>query len=283
MSEQSLPSPAHLYEEFYGPAIFEPLAEKFLGFVAPQPGERVLDVACGTGFVARRVAPLVGDTGKVVAVDINPAMLAVARSQPAPEGTAIKWVEGDAVTLDLPDHEFDLVLCQQGLQFFSDRTAALRGLRELLATGGRAGIAVWQGIDRQTLFAEFAEVEALHLAPLGVPYEDLVAPFALGDEEELRALLEEAGYDQIEIVPRDFEARFPEPETFARNMETAYGAVIPTFVADRAAFEVFVSAVERETRELVGRYTDGDVVRFPMPTYFAVARVTDAGSMARIA
>jgi ubiquinone/menaquinone biosynthesis C-methylase UbiE len=276
MTAPSVPSPAEMYEQFYGPAIFQPLAEKFIEFVGPRSGEQVLDVACGTGFVARRVAPLVGEAGRVVAVDINPNMLAVARSQPAPEGGTIEWVEGDAVALDLPEHEFDVVLCQQGLQFFSDRLAALRGLRGLLAPGGRIGIAVWQGIDRQTLFAEFAEVEALHLAPLGVPYEDLVAPFALGDAEELRGLLEEAGFADIEIEPREFEASFPEPETFARKMETAYGAVIPAFVADPEAFEAFVSAVERETREHVRRYSDGAVVRFPMPTYFAVAQVADA-------
>jgi ubiquinone/menaquinone biosynthesis C-methylase UbiE len=276
MTEQPIPSPAEMYEQFYGPAIFQPLSEKFVGLVAPQPGERVLDVACGTGFVARRVAPLVGEAGRVVAVDINPNMLAVARRQPAPEGATIEWVEGDAVALDLPAHEFDLVLCQQGLQFFSDRLAALRGMRQLLARGGRIGIAVWQGIDRQTLVAEFAVAEAPHLAPLGVPYDDLIAPFALGDADELRALLEAAGFSHIEIEPREFEARFPEPESFARNMETAYGAVIPAFVADPAAFEAFVSAVERETRDLVARYSDGYMVSFPMPTYFAVARVAGA-------
>lgn len=264
-------TPAELYERYYGPGIFEPLAMQLTEFVRPEPGERVLDLACGTGIVARRVAPMVGRQGRVVAVDINPAMLEVARRQPAPEGASIEWVEGDAVEIDLPGEAFDLILCQQGFQFFSDRPGALRRLRSLLAPGGRIGLAVWEGIDRQTLFADFAEVEARHLEPLGVPYEDLVAPFSLGDPAELGSLLESAGFSGVEVVSRPFVARFTSPESFARKMETAYGAVIPAFVENPAAFEAYVDAVERETRELVERYTVDGMVAAPMPTNLALA------------
>ena len=88
-----------------------------------------MDVACGTGSVARHVAPLVGAEGKVVALDISPEMLAVARGLPAPAGATIEWREGNAIALTVPDDAFDLVLCQQGLQFFSDRAAAVREMR----------------------------------------------------------------------------------------------------------------------------------------------------------
>jgi ubiquinone/menaquinone biosynthesis C-methylase UbiE len=82
-----------------------------LEYAAPQPGECALDVACGTGSVARRVAPLVGAEGKVVALDINSEMLAVGRALPAPAGATIEWREGNAIALTLPDGAFDLVLC----------------------------------------------------------------------------------------------------------------------------------------------------------------------------
>ncbi len=268
-----VPSPVEMYEQFYGPGIFQPLTVVLAEFAAPKPGERVLDMACGTGLVARHVAPLVGAAGKVVAVDINPAMLAVGRNQPVPDGAVIEWREGDAVTIDLSGEEFDLVLCQQGLQFFSDPAAALRRVHGSLVPGGRIALAVWQGIEQQSLFAEFAEIEAPYLAPLGVTYEDLIAPFTLGDADQLRSLLEDAGFARIEVVSHAIEARFPSPETFARKMETAYAAVVPAFVEDPAAFETFVDAVERETREVVERYSRDGTLRFSMPTNLAVAYV----------
>ncbi|HMO56358.1 MAG TPA: class I SAM-dependent methyltransferase [Roseiflexaceae bacterium] len=270
MTPQS-PSPAEMYEQFYGPGMFQPLTAVFVEYVAPQLGEHVLDMACGTGMVARHVAPLVGSDGTVVGIDINPAMLAVARNQPVPPGASIEWREGDAATVDLPDQAFDLALCQQGLQFFPDQVAVLQRLRRSLVAGGRIGIAVWQGIEQQSLVAEFAEIELHHLAPLGVSYADLVAPFSLGDAEQLRLLIESAGFTRIVIEPRSIEAHFSAPETFARNMETAYGAVIPAFIENPAAFAVFLDTIEHETRDLVQRHVQGGMVHFMMSANLAIA------------
>jgi ubiquinone/menaquinone biosynthesis C-methylase UbiE len=266
-----LPNPAEMYEQFYGPGIFQPMTELFVRYAAPKLGEHVLDMACGTGLVARHVAPLVGNSGKVVAIDINPAMLEVARRKPVPEGAPIEWREGDAVTIELPDGTFDLVLCQQGLQFFSDKVVALQRLRKALRPGGRIALALWQGIEAQSLVAEFAKIEALHLAPLGVRYDDLLAPFTLGDAKEIQALLESARFSRVSIVPQLIETRFPSPETFARNMEIAYGAVVPAFIQNPSAFAEFVNAVERETKDVVRRYVQGNSVSFPMTTNFILA------------
>jgi ubiquinone/menaquinone biosynthesis C-methylase UbiE len=269
--ETLLPSPAELYESFYGPAIFQPLAEVLVPAAGPRVGERVLDVACGTGIVARRVAPPLGPSGRVLGVDLNPAMIEVARMHPAPEGAPIAWEVDDATALALPAGSFDLVLCQQGFQFFSDRAAALRGFREALTEGGRLALALWKGIEHHPVFAAFAEVEARYLAPLGVTYDDILAPFSLGDAEEIRALLDAAGFTRIELFEATIDARFPQPETFARNMETAYAAVIPGFAGDPEAFGAYLDGVERDTRDLVRRHTEGNAVRFPMPTHIAVA------------
>src|SRR5918996_2532863 len=89
-----------------------PWAPGLIAVAALQPGERVLDVACGTGVVTRLVAPAVGPTGQVTGLDINAAMLAVARSLPPPSGASITWVEGNAVAMDFPDASFDVILCQ---------------------------------------------------------------------------------------------------------------------------------------------------------------------------
>lgn len=96
MSPQQGPSPAEIYEQYLGPTIVHPWTSVLLEYAAPQPGERVLDVACGTGSVARHVAPLVGTHGKVAALDVNPDMLAVARALPTPAGAPIAWRQGNA-------------------------------------------------------------------------------------------------------------------------------------------------------------------------------------------
>jgi ubiquinone/menaquinone biosynthesis C-methylase UbiE len=124
-------SAAEIYERHMVPAIFGPWAEDLLALATPLPGERVLDVACGTGVVARLVAQRVGPSGTVVGFDLNPGMLTVARSLPPPSGARIEWREGNVSAIPLPDATFDLVLCQQGLQFFPDRSAALREMRRV--------------------------------------------------------------------------------------------------------------------------------------------------------
>ena len=113
-----------------------PLAADLIAVGELGAGERVLDVACGTGIVAQLAAEHVGPTGIVAGLDINPGMLAVARSM-TPQGVAIDWREGSAESLPFAGSEFDAVFCQLGLQFFSDKAAALREMRRVVAPDGR--------------------------------------------------------------------------------------------------------------------------------------------------
>jgi protein-L-isoaspartate O-methyltransferase len=133
-----------------------------LDYAAPERGENVLDVATGMGSVARHVSPIVGEEGCVVAVDINRDMLVVARALPPPTGVRIEWHQGDAMKLELPNQAFDLVLCQQGLQFepcgFAARDAA--GLR----LEGRAAFSVWWDLDRHLVYKGLFEATAYHPA-----------------------------------------------------------------------------------------------------------------------
>jgi ubiquinone/menaquinone biosynthesis C-methylase UbiE len=139
-------SAAELFERYGVQAIFGPWAADLVALAAPQPGERVLDVACGTGAVARLAAQRVGPTGAVAGLDLNPEMLVVARSQPPPDGTRIAWHEGNASAMPLADAAFEVVLCQQGVQFFPDRAAALREMHRVLAPGGRLVLSVWRSL-----------------------------------------------------------------------------------------------------------------------------------------
>src|SRR5262249_50229251 len=127
-----------LYERYLVPAVTLPWAADLVERVGVRRAERVLDVACGTGAVARVAAERVADGGRVAGVDVNRGMLAVARSQPSAHAAAsIDWYEGSAVSLPFDDGEFGVVLCQLGLQFFSDRLGSLLEMRRVLTPGGR--------------------------------------------------------------------------------------------------------------------------------------------------
>ncbi len=127
------------------PTVFSPWATDLLELAKLRPGERVLDVACGTGIVARGAAAQIGTTGAVTGLDLNPGMLNVARARPTPFGAAVTWVEGSALAMPLPDAAFDAVLCQQGVQFFPDQSAGLREMHRVLVPGGRVLLSVWEG------------------------------------------------------------------------------------------------------------------------------------------
>jgi ubiquinone/menaquinone biosynthesis C-methylase UbiE len=129
-------SPASIYERYLVSAIFEPLARIIIEHALPAPGEHVLDAACGTGIVARLIAPKVGSSGKIVGLDYDPMMIEMARSL-APE---IEWRQGDLQSLPYPDGTYDLVTCQQGLQYLPDPAAGLCEIHRILRSRGRVAL-----------------------------------------------------------------------------------------------------------------------------------------------
>ena len=264
-------NPAETYERYFVPAMFVPWAQVLLERAAPQPGERVLDVACGTGVVARLVAPQVGPTGTVVALDMNPAMLAVARSVLTAEGAAIVWQEGSALALPFAEADFDLVLCQQGLQFFPDRVAALREMRRVLRPDGRVALSVNQALQDNPVYEALYGAIARHL---GTTAPAIASPFALGDADELRALFRAAGFQQVEVAPVTLTVRFPEPARFVQLTVLSSAAVLPVFARmDPAARTALVEAVARELEPALRSHIDGDTVAFPMAAHIGLAHV----------
>ncbi|MCD6022696.1 MAG: methyltransferase type 11 [Actinomycetia bacterium] len=198
-------------------------------------------------------------------------MLAVARSVPAPDGASIEWREADATVIDLPDSSFDLVICQQGLQFFPDREATASKVLRVLAPRGRFVAAMWQGIDHQPFWKEFTEVEAANLAPLGLTREDVTLPFSWGDPDALRRLLADVGFDPIELSTTTVEANFA-AESFVEDLEYPYGALVPGFLEDPDAFAAYVNAVREESRDVLNRYRRDDRIVFETPANLARAR-----------
>jgi ubiquinone/menaquinone biosynthesis C-methylase UbiE len=217
-------NPAETYEREMVPALFAPWVPELLDLARPRAGERVIDLACGTGIVARQVAGQVGPKGRVVGLDMNPAMLEVAREAAAREHGAagIEWCEGRMESLPFGDGEFDLVLCQQGLQFAEDRMAALSGAHRVLRGGGRIVVAVWQSLAQHPLWSTFNEALVRHL---GIPA--LAAPFCLDRAEELRSLLAAAGFGDISIESRSLPATFADPSGFVAMEVDVIAAAIP--------------------------------------------------------
>lgn len=178
------------YERHVAP-VMESFVERAIERAELREGDAVLDVACGTGFVARRAAEVVGPTGRVTGLDVNPGMLGAAR-QFSPAAN-IEWIEASALEIPLPDATFNAVICQQGIQFFPDRVRALREMARLAGAGGRVVVTCFRPLDVQPYFgpqlAQFAEL-------LGSPV--LVDAFAC-PPEEIRASLAAALYGHADI------------------------------------------------------------------------------------
>jgi SAM-dependent methyltransferase len=164
--------------------------------------------------------------------------------------------------------------CQQALQFFVDRPAGAAELRRVVRDGGRAIVAVWQGIDRHPLYAALAEAEEPHLAALGVSLsrDELIAPFSLGDADEVCDLLGTAGFSDVELTTASIEARFADADRFVERLEYAYAAVIPAFAYDPRAFDAYLERIAADTKDVVEQYRAGDEVVVPMHANIALAR-----------
>lgn len=264
------PSPAEVYERAFVSAIFARLTKVVVPRAAVARGDRVLDLACGTGVVARAVAPIVGPEGRVVAVDLRPGMIAVAQSHEPTDGARIEWQVGDATAMDLPDASFDVVICQQGLQFFEDRGAAAQEVHRVLRPGGRFVAAVWRGIEHQPLMQALTELERPYLGPLGVTEEDQVIPFSFGQEAAVRGLLASAGFVDIDITTANMDTAFA-ANTFIRDVEFAYAGFVPAFLEDAEAYARFVASVENDAGPGLERFRRGGEMRAPMSTHVVVA------------
>jgi SAM-dependent methyltransferase len=202
---------ADVYEEFFVPALFLEWAAPVSDAGAISSGLTVLDVACGTGVLAREAMGRVRPGGAVVGLDRNEGMLAVARRT----SPGIEWKQGEAESLPFADERFDVVVSQFGLMFFDDRVTALKEMWRVLRPGGRLAVTVWDALDRTP---GYAAMTALLQRLFGEKIADaLRAPFILGDPEALLSLFTEAGIPNAQIETRDGTARFPSIQSWVHT------------------------------------------------------------------
>lgn len=194
---------AKAYEALFVPALFGQWVPKIADAAKVQPNHKVLDVACGTGVLARGIHARMGPTGSVVGLDPNPGMLAVAKEL-AP---AISWRQGVAESIPFPDQSFDAVVSQFGLMFFADRDKALREMLRALTLEGRLVVAVWDVLANMPAYA--AEVALLERLAGSRAADALRAPFVLGDRQHLSEMFSGAGAASTAITTDAGTARFP--------------------------------------------------------------------------
>ena len=235
-------SAAENYERINVPRLFGPWAEVLLERVEMTTGQRVLDLACGTGVVARLAAEKVGPSGAVIGSDLNEGML-IEAAHHVPPGLTIQWELADAQDLPFGDEHFDVVLCQQGLQFVPDQERAVAEIHRVLKVGGLAAVAVWASLEQSPVAHARNEGLIQHLG------EDVLSrPFAQPDAEEWAGLFDGVGFSSVEtetvelVTPSDDPratvggtlATLPIAEKISAMGETTYQAMIDDMVASLA-------------------------------------------------
>jgi ubiquinone/menaquinone biosynthesis C-methylase UbiE len=255
---------AELYESAFVPALFAEWAPHLVDIAEVGAGDAVLDVACGTGIVARTAADRVGATGRVAGLDLNEAMLTIAgRLRPD-----IDWRHGDAGSLPFPDRSFDAVTCSFGLMFFPDRKAALGEMARVAAADGTVALVVPASLVDQPAYGPFVDAAACHAGPEAVSL--LGTYWSCGDLDELQGLLGQAALHLVGRRTRTGTVRFRSPEDFVAT------EVDGTPLRQRMSDEVY-EQIREEARSVLAPYTapDGSVAA-PIVCHLVAVRPTGA-------
>lgn len=259
MNRASFP---RMYERSLVEPLFRPWAEALLERAELAQGMSVLDVACGTGIVARLAQRRVHPGGRVAGVDVSAPMLQVAREiEPH-----VDWREGDAASLPVGAGErFERVLCQQGLQFFAAQQAAARELRRVLAPGGVLVASVWCSTATMPVFDMLQRVAERHV---GAIHDQR---YAFGDAGALSALLSDAGFRDVQVDTMALSSRFADGAEFVRMNAMALVGMsgVPAGEAESAGL---LETITADSMQAVQPFLDGAALVCELRSNVAVAR-----------
>jgi SAM-dependent methyltransferase len=245
-------SAAETYERVLVPTLFQQWVPITLEAGDISKGDNLLDVACGTGVVARHAVDLVGASGTVAGVDLTGSMLTVAeRIEPT-----VDWRLGDAAALPFADESFDLVVCQAGLMFFDDQVGAIREMKRVLRPGGRLVVHVWAHCDAIEAFSDLLETHVGEAAA-----ENFRTPWNLKDAAELRSVIRTGGFAETSVATYPGDVSYRSIDEF---LEGATGILVSANVNNQH----MRSATEQALQQYLG--PDGTLT-FPEPAHIAVA------------
>jgi SAM-dependent methyltransferase len=257
---------AEAYERYLVPALMAAGAARLVELTAPGAGERVLDVGCGTGIVARRAALAVGGRGQVVGVDLNEGMLRVAGRAGSPAGAPVSWRQGNATSLPFPDGSFDVVLSQQMLQFVPEPSRAVAEMHRVLAPGGRLAISVCRPIEHAPGYLPLVAGLRQHV---GAEAEAMMrSPFPAWSVSRLREIVSGGGFDGVAISIEVMSVRYPSAAEFLRRE----AACSPLAGLVGAMSPNSRDALVRELAAALGSSTDDQGIVLPLEVYVARAR-----------
>lgn len=252
---------ANAYEQLHVPALFQQWAPVVLDAATLNEGDRVLDVACGTGVLARIAKSRLGGTCSVTGLDAGSGMLAVARSL----DPSIDWRHGLAESLPFDDATFDVVVCQFGLMFFQDRLGAIREMLRVLVSGGRLAVAVWDSLKNSEAYP--LEVDLLRRRAGGDAADALRAPFVLGDKTQLVEMFSLADAESISISTQDGKARFPSIRSMVEADLRGWLPIMGVSLSD----DLIESILEEAEEVLAGFVTETGTVEFNSPAHIVTA------------
>ena len=259
---QELVEAARGYENLFVPALFEQWTKHLIDGAGIREGSHVLDVACGTGVLARNALSRTGPGGRIVGVDPAPGMLVAAKDiEPN-----IDWILCGAEALELDDETFDCVISQFGMMFFQDRQKSAEEIFRVLKPGGSLAIAVWNSIEQNPAYADIVSVLQEQVGTAAA--DALRLPYSLGKTQEVTAVLDNSGFTGISVETKVESARFPSSRHMVEAELRGWLPLFDIFLSDAEIKNVVV-----ESDKTLSKYANssGEAI-FPTSAHIITAR-----------
>lgn len=254
-----------IYERVLVGPLFRPFAQQLVAHTGLKSGDRVIDVACGTGIVARVAREHLGLQAVIVGVDLAPAMLAVARSV----DQTIEWRQGNATSLPVrAEEQFTVVTCHQGLQFMPDKLAAVREMRRVLAPGGRVAIATWGPLEQLPGVRALNAVAERHVGPV------IDSRHSFGHGGALAQLLADAGFSDVKVETVTDNVRFADGALFARlNAMAVIGMSDKGKAMSEAERGELAGRIAEESQHVIAKATQNGTFLLPLTATMATGHI----------